>query len=262
MGIRRIEPQFRTRIWGVDSLAPYFEMPPLDKPEDKIGEVWFEVSAECALLVKFLFTEKSLSVQVHPDDEYAGKHERSRGKTEMWHILSAKPDAKIALGFREPQTEEQIREAIDQNVLDKLLEWVPVKAGDTFFAEAGVVHAIGAGITLVEIQQNSDVTYRFFDYGSGRPLHIEQAFAVAELDRYDGRRELPVTCQHFTTDLVETGSSHLDDSDGERIWITLEGSGAINGERFGPGQAWHVEEGSGPVKIVPDGEARLLRTQC
>ena len=87
--------------------------------------------------------------------------------------------------------------------MESLLNWVPVKPGDTFFAEAGTVHAIGAGITLCEIQQNSDVTYRLYDYGRGRDLHLEKGLAVASTGPYEGRREFPVTCDHFTTDLLD-----------------------------------------------------------
>src|SRR5688500_1980239 len=158
MSVRLIEPQFVERVWGTTQLAPLFS-----DQEKKIGEVWFDAGPSFPILVKFIFTSAKLSVQVHPDDSYARTNENSRGKTEMWHILDAGPESTIALGFKEPQTEESVRAAIAREsgaTVDTLLEWVPVKPGDTFFAEAGTVHAIGEGIILCEIQQNSDVTYR------------------------------------------------------------------------------------------------------
>ena len=114
--------------------------------------------------MKLLFTSERLSVQVHPDDGEDGP----RGKTEMWHILEAEPGAAIALGFREPITRERLREATRTGEIERLLNWMPVKAGETYFTPAHTVHAIGAGIVLCEIQQNSDVTYRLWDYGRPR----------------------------------------------------------------------------------------------
>ena len=106
----------------------------------------------------------------------------------MWHILSAKPGSTIALGFKEALTKEQLRSAIEDKRVEDLLNWVPVKADDTYYAEAGTVHAIGGGITLCEIQQNSDVTYRLYDYNRGRELHLEKGIAVSSTLPYQGAR--------------------------------------------------------------------------
>ena len=125
------------------------------------------------LLVKLLFTSDNLSVQVHPGDAYAREHHNSRGKTEMWHILRAEPEAKIALGLRERVTPERLREAAQSGEIMELLNWVPARPGDTFFVPAGTIHAIGGGLALCEMQQHSDITYRLYDYGRPRELHLE-----------------------------------------------------------------------------------------
>ena len=165
----RLTPSFREKIWGSTRLEPWFP-----NSERKIGEVWFEGVDHLPLLIKFLFTSEKLSVQVHPDDDYARVHHDSRGKTEMWHILAAEPGARIAAGFREPITTDQLTAAALSGEIEDLLAWFEAMPGDTFFIPAGTVHAIGAGLVLCEIQQHSDVTYRLYDYGRPRELHLDQ----------------------------------------------------------------------------------------
>ncbi len=146
------------------------------------------------ILVKLIDATGDLSIQVHPGDGYAMEHENQPGKTEMWYIADAEPGACIYYGFNRDVTEEELRRAINENTLCSLLNKIPVKAGDTYFVEAGTVHALLAGITVIEIQQNSGITYRLYDYGrkgaDGKPreLHIEKALAV--LDR--SKKELPL----------------------------------------------------------------------
>lgn len=139
------------------------------------------------ILIKFIDAAKPLSVQVHPDDQYALAHEHQFGKTEMWYVVDALPGSFLYYGFTHKITPEQFKQSIADNTLCDLLHKAPVKKGDVFFIEAGTVHAIGAGILIAEIQQNSNVTYRVYDYGrvdadgKHRPLHIPQACAVANL---------------------------------------------------------------------------------
>ena len=135
----RLQPSLREKVWGRTQLSPWFP----DSAE-KIGEAWYLTGRELPLLVKLIFTSERLSVQVHPDDGEDGP----RGKTEMWHILAADPGATIALGFREPITRERLREATLSGEIEHLVNWVPVKAGETYFTPAHTVHAIGAGIVL------------------------------------------------------------------------------------------------------------------
>ena len=171
-----LKPEFHERIWGSLKLEPWFP-----KPVRKIGEAWFR-EPDSEVLVKFLFTTENLSVQVHPDDQLAQRHGHVRGKTEMWHILRAEPSARIALGFDSRPTAAQVHAAALDGSIMGMLRWIPVQAGDTWFIPAGAVHAIGAGITLCEVQQNSDVTYRLFDYGRGRDLHIKESLEALDLD--------------------------------------------------------------------------------
>jgi mannose-6-phosphate isomerase len=249
----RIRPVFVERVWGRRDLSPFFGVQ--DRP---IGEVWFPVGPDFPLLVKFIFTDERLSVQVHPDDAYAREHENSRGKSEMWHILEARPASTIALGFRTPVSKQQLRDSIAQGTVAELLEWVPVRAGDTLLAPAGTVHAIGAGITLCEIQQNSDVTYRLFDYGRPRELHVERGLAVARTAASPGVCTLPVESEHFTTDIVSAPG--VSDLPGAYLLIAIAGCGTLGGQRFEAGETWFVPESAGPVEVVPEAGARLLRT--
>ena len=257
MSVRLIEPRFVERVWGTTRLAPLF--PDQDR---KIGEVWFDAGASFPLLIKFLFTSEKLSVQVHPEDDYAREVENSRGKTEMWHILAAEPGSTIALGFREPVDVEQIRQSVEDETVEDLLNWVPVKAGDTLFANAGTVHAIGAGITLCEIQQNSDVTYRLYDYGRGRELHLEKGLAVASTGIYDGHRNYPVSCDHFNVDLLDVSEPVDCATACEGVLIALDGSGSLGGQPFAAGQVSLVAADSESVPIRPNGRLQLLHARC
>ncbi len=165
--------------WGRHHLWPGFADPADDGAQ--VGEIWFEAPEDMVpdLLVKYLFTSEKLSVQVHPDDAAARAAGYARGKDEAWVILAAEPDATIALGTLAPIDQAQLRAAaLDGSIVD-LLDWKPVKAGDYFYSAAGTIHAIGAGITLVEVQQNVDLTYRLYDYGRPRDLHLDAGIAVS-----------------------------------------------------------------------------------
>jgi mannose-6-phosphate isomerase len=264
-GTRRIEPEFRTKIWGSAHIGPWFA----PRPGEPVGEVWFPAHD---LLIKFLFTSANLSIQVHPDDAYAGRHEKSRGKTEMWHILRADPGARIALGFKQASTAERIVAAAKSGEIVDLLNWIDVQPGETYFIPAGTVHAIGAGMALCEIQQNSDLTYRLFDYGRDRELHLRPASAVLQPDTHPGKSfpndagngmQLLVECPYFRTYRVEVESSRgFGREHGIRFVVVLEGSGRINGLRASAGhvlesvdlKAWLIEpetdSDSGPMRLL------------
>ena len=160
--------------WGCTHLPAPFAA----SPGERIGEIWFEPDeALPQLLVKYLFTCDKLSVQVHPGDAQAP--EGARGKEECWLVLSAEPDARLGIGFREPVSPAAMRTAALDGSIEDMLEWHAVQAGDFFYLPAGTVHAIGPGLSLIEVQQNSDVTYRLFDYGRPRELHLDEAVGVA-----------------------------------------------------------------------------------
>ncbi|MBV9506362.1 MAG: class I mannose-6-phosphate isomerase [Acidobacteriia bacterium] len=218
------------------------------------------------LLVKLIFTSEHLSVQVHPAD---GECE-PRGKTEMWHILSAEKDAKIALGFREPITRDQLRESCATGAIEELLNWFPVRAGETYFTPAHTVHAIGAGIVLCEIQQHCDVTYRLWDYGRPREMHVEQAAAIADLGIHPGSakpekvaegRELLVRSEHFVTESVslEPGGRLELPPEECQLLICIEGPAVIGGRAAGLGEVWRLP-GDQPTTVEAGATARLLRT--
>ena len=149
------------------------------------------------LLIKLIDAKGDLSVQVHPSDEYALEHEGEYGKTEMWYILDCEEGAALYYGFKEDTTREAYESAIKEGRLTDILNRVPVKRGDVFFIPAGTVHAIGAGILICEIQQNSNTTYRVYDYnrrdknGNLRPLHVEKALAVSDLRKSPALPEIP-----------------------------------------------------------------------
>ena len=261
MTLHKLEPTFHERIWGTTKLGPWFPDARVKAGPFPIGEVWFETQ-EIPLLVKFLFAADRLSVQVHPDDAYARFHHSSPGKTEMWHVLAAQPGAKIAAGFREPVISEQARAAALDGSLIHLLEWFDARPGDTFFIPAGTVHAIGAGLTICEIQQRSDITYRFYDYGRKpeRELHLDRALAVGKLAPHAARAALPVVCEYFVTDLIEVpGADPPQPSNQDRLLVVIEGEGEINGHAVRAGETWQASANE-PLDLT--GKMRLLRTFC
>ncbi|MBC8164898.1 MAG: class I mannose-6-phosphate isomerase [Bryobacteraceae bacterium] len=255
--VRRIDPVFVHRVWGRTDLSPLY-----GTQDQVIGEVWFPIAPDFPILVKFLFTSARLSVQVHPNDDFAALHENSRGKTEMWHILAAEPGSEIALGLKSQMEKETLRAALEDGSVVDLLNWVPVSAGETFFAPAGTIHAIGGGIVLCEIQQNSDVTYRLHDYGRPRELHLEKGLEVADMGVCAGRHEFPVCCSHFTTEVLEFPVVNASDIAWEHLLIATAGTGTIAGEPFRSGECWYADPSGGPVEIAGEPGARILRAYC
>ena len=266
MPAARLSSTAHDKVWGSKRTDPWFR-----NPEGRqVGEIWF--AASVPLLVKFLFTSDNLSIQVHPEDEYARKHHDCFGKTEMWHILRADPDAKIALGLREPLTETELREACETGAIVDLVKWIPVSAGDTFFTPAGTIHAIGGGLVLCEIQQLSDITYRLYDFGrAGRELHLDHGVRVSRLDCHDGlvartplddARELLAECQYFRTErLIVNGAVQCPACPETTLYISLEGEGWFAGSPFAIGEAWEVPANSEPFEILSSGAVFLVTSR-
>ena len=174
--------------WGRRDLPAPFRNP----GTEAVGEIWFEPPPELAqVLVKYLFTSEKLSVQVHPSDAQAPQGQR--GKEECWLVLDAEPGATLGIGLKQAIAPEAMRAAALDGSIEGELEWHPVGPGDFFYLPAGTVHAIGPGLTLVEVQQNSDITYRLFDYGRPRELHLDRGIAVAKGEPY------PRTCRQKVT---------------------------------------------------------------
>lgn len=253
----RLEPRFVERVWGSLLTEPWF---PNRESGPPIGEVWFDAGP---LLIKFLFTAEWLSVQVHPDDAYAAQHHNgSRGKTEMWYILDAEPGAKLAAGF-EKRPPDPRAAALDGSILD-YLQWHNVSRGQTYLTHAGTVHALGPGLRVLEIQQNSDVTYRLFDYGRGRELHLDHSLAVLDYDRHRGpeaRIDLRgggvrvAACDYFVTEQWSVTPGVPRAWDRDSTVILIDGSGVIGREFCQLGEVWQL-----PAGARIQGSLSLLRT--
>ena len=323
----RLEPVFSPRPWGARSLAPYFpEMTGLAEPVGeawlsgsecrfadgpfagmKLGEAWPKMPPEWAgtkadtaaafpLLVKFIFSEEKLSVQVHPDDEYAAKHEQAvggRGKTEMWYAVKARPGAEVLVGLKPEVTREGFARAIGEGTAEDCLVRVPVSQGDAIFVPAGTAHTIGPGLVLCEIQQNSDLTYRVYDYnrrdaqGRGRELHIEKALDVMRFGKQLGGKVEPVqfnpkkaksgrgllslltACRYFAVEKIELRPGYFVSSSMGyfELMVVIDGVGSIawkeRDERvseYSRGQVWLIPAALGSYAFEVKSTTTLLRT--
>lgn len=314
----RIEPIFSPRLWGAQSLAPFFpEKINLKEPLGEawltstdsriangpfagktLGESWRTMPAEWRgehltsfsafpILVKFLFPNDKLSIQVHPDDAYASKFEQAaggRGKTEMWHIVSSRPGAELLLGLKTGVTRQIFLQAITRNDIEDLLIHEAVHPGDTFFVSPGTQHAIGPGMVICEVQEYSDLTYRVYDFGrldsSGkpRPLHIEKAMAVTNfhatsagkipplaLHSPDANKHLLAACEYFATERWDCRKTTFIESDPEhfQLIVFLEGLGKLydseSAFEYRPGQTWFLPASLPVVSLQPAVQTSLLR---
>jgi mannose-6-phosphate isomerase len=315
----RLEPIFSARPWGARTLAPLFpEKSNLAEPlgeawmtgvecrfasglfaGQKLGDVWRTLppawtgtkinaaDGSFPLLVKFIFAEEKLSVQVHPDDEYAARHEQAaggRGKTEMWYAIHARPGAEVLAGLKPDITPEIFKRAIEDGSAEDCLQHVPMRAGEAIFVPAGTAHTIGVGLVLCEIQEYSDLTYRVFDYnrrdaqGRSRELHIEKALQVIRFGEQRGGKIKPeriahggvtktyfIACRFFAAEKWEfaarmdaaTSPEHFD------VLIFLEGRGSIQwgGEsvEYAPAQTWLLPAALGEYHLAPCERTSLLR---
>ena len=168
--------QYVEKPWGRTSLPAMFDAP----AGRRIGEVWFVGGGEdLPLLAKYIFTSERLSIQVHPNDEQARRRGLPQGKSECWYILDAEPGATLGLGLKRQVNADELRTAAIDGSIEQLIDWKPIAAGDFVFVPSGTIHAIGAGISLLEFQQNADITYRLYDYGRPRELHLDDGVDVA-----------------------------------------------------------------------------------
>ncbi len=236
------------RVWGRTDLPAGFPRLDADLP---VGEIWFEPPADAALLVKYLFTAERLSIQVHPDDEAARAIGLPRGKDEAWFILDAEPGARIGLGLTRAVSRAALRAAALDGSIETLLDWRPVRPGELLYSPAGTIHAIGGGISLIEIQQNLDLTYRLYDYGRPRELHLDEGVAVADPGPWtpapapEDRRVLAAGGA-FRVERWRQGGTLR----GPAAVVPLEAAGRIGGEPLATGAAWHVEDA---VEIAGEG---------
>jgi len=279
----RIEPVFTARVWGFRDLRPWYDRV---AEGDPIGEVWLtgddckvatgphagkklgalfseeraallgngappadERAADSPLLIKTIFAKEKLSVQVHPDDKMARKYGEPRGKTECWYALAAEPGAEVAVGVKPGTTLAEIQEGIDAGKLEDRLNMVPVAAGDLIYVDAGTVHSIWPGSILLETQQNADVTYRMYDYGRPRELHIEKSLEATKLTTRAGEvapvelgdRTLLIDVEYFRIERIPVKgnltSESLRGASGNRglaYLFAAAGGGRLTGAGFEP----------------------------
>jgi mannose-6-phosphate isomerase len=245
----RIAPTFVTRVWGYQDLRPWYDRQAQGEP---IGEVWLTgddckadtgdhtgktlgdlfaaysksllgasaSSPQSPLLLKVIFAKQKLSVQVHPDDKMAQKYGQPRGKTECWFALAAEPAAEVAVGLKPEVTLDEIKDGIHSGTLESSLKMLPVEPGDMILVEAGTVHAIWPGSILLETQQNCDLTYRMYDYGRPRELHIDKSLEAVKLDAHSGKvrpieladRTILVDAQYFRVERIPIAGTRASDT--------------------------------------------------
>lgn len=255
--------------WGRQKLPPPFAR----NRREKIGELWFE--PPCALdqlLIKYIFTSEDLSVQVHPSDaQTLAKGLGKQGKEECWLVIDAEPGATLGIGFRKPIGRAALRAAaLDGSIKDRI-HWYPVSRGDFFYIPANTVHAIGAGVSLIEVQQNSDITYRLFDYGRPRELHLDEGMAVADGVPYDSRHHHRHVADHGTVSLVNGPHFRLDRVQGEPGWqlarayagspllvVPLDAEVFVSGEAVPPGGC-AMSESLDCIRFAPNGTSLIAR---
>ncbi len=303
--ILKLSPSFKDYIWGGHKLMDQYGV----KDMDRVAEAWVLsahpdgpsylpdgttfVEALGAMgpaavgknaagfkdfpqLIKLIDAQSDLSVQVHPSDEYALKNEGQFGKTEMWYILDADEGAGIYYGFQRDVTRAEMEEAIRTNTLTDILRFVPVQKGESYFIPSGTIHAIGKGLLIAEIQQNSNVTYRVYDYGrkdaqgNTRPLHVEKALEVSDLTRAADAVEPTQTvveggvftevssCSYFTvTKLEADGTVTVENADSFTAVLVTEGEGTIDGVPFVQYDTFFIPADHGPVELSGQFEALL-----
>jgi len=239
----KLERRLVEKPWGRTRLPPAFG----DTGGARIGEVWFTGAGEPPLLAKYIFTSERLSIQNHPPDRA-----ETRGKEECWFVLDAEPDATIGLGWKRAVSRDEARAAALDGSIVELVDWKPARAGDFIYVPAGTVHAIGGGLSLLEFQQNADVTYRLYDYGRPRELHLDEGLAVAELEPYADTHARSVA-QDQSLVLVDGPHFALAQAVGEdlagvfgdrRRWVLpIYGTVTAAGERAEPGECLLLQPG-------------------
>jgi mannose-6-phosphate isomerase len=296
-------PIFDERPWGVLDLRPIYTR----VVKEPIGESWLTWGDSCIangplagrklgdiareykrdlvgtaavfedcfpLLIKFLFPAEKLSVQVHPDDAGAQRVGQPYGKTECWYVLDAKPDAQVALGLKPGATLAEFETSIVENRAEDLLNWIGVHSGDMLYVAAGTVHTIGGGMVLVETQQSSDITYRLYDYGRGRELHIEDGIAAIKLDTCAGKvirnsghdPNLLVRSPFFEVEKMKL-TGPLDGSvspDSPHIIVAIDGAGTVESDgmepfSFNKGEAVVIPASVPHYSVRPQWEVEIMR---
>ncbi len=264
MMLSRLKEHRVAKPWGRTDVPEAFEQTGDGEP---LGEVWFqrEDGGEDALLVKYLFTSQRLSVQVHPGDEAAVKAGYKRGKDEAWLVLEADPGAELGIATKHAVSDEALRaSALDGSIVD-LIDWRPAKAGEVYYSPAGTLHSIGAGLTLLEVQQNTDLTYRLYDFGRPRQLHLDEGIDASRTDVSveksvprsvsEGRKVLAEGSK-FTIEEWTAGEGSLSASKEAPRWlIPLGGLVTVDGVELEQPSVWIAEE---PLQVAVGEGGKLL----
>lgn len=263
--LTRLQTIIVEKPWGRTDIPREFG----DFGDRRIGEIWFAHPAGDAapIMVKFLFTSERLSIQVHPDDAAAQAAGFPRGKEECWLVLNAEPDAELGVGLTRGTTREALRDAaLDGSIVD-MIDWRPSKANDFVYNRAGTIHAIGGGLTVVEVQQNVDCTYRLYDYGRPRELHLDDGLKVSTPGRIQDPRDTVVD-PHKNRMLVSgplfflaqlagpVDPAILDRAAGELTFVPLSDGCAAAGATVALGEAVLLDDAS-LIEIAPGGRALL-----
>jgi mannose-6-phosphate isomerase len=270
MAIEHASVQVARKPWGVADLHPWSG---IDGAGDAVGELWFQrvdkTAPDPSLLLKLLFTSEPLSIQVHPDDAFARSIGLPNGKTEAWYILAATPDAQVALGLKRYLTAAELRAAIRDGSIAALAQWRSVAKGDIIVVPAGMIHAIGAGIVLAEIQQRSDATFRLFDYGRQRQLHEDSAVAVSDagparaqagLRRLTDVRTALTANPHFVLERIDlpASSGWLLNARRETWIMVIEGHATIGSISASVGDTVFAEADCAAIEVGPAGMSGLV----
>jgi mannose-6-phosphate isomerase len=270
MAAERASAQLVRKPWGSADLRPWNDV---DHDGVSIGELWFQRAdknaPDPALLLKLLFTTQPLSIQVHPTDAFARSIGLANGKTEAWYILSAIPDAEVGIGLKRVLSSTELRAAIADSSIVGMVHWRSVHAGDVCSVPAGTIHAIGAGVVLVEIQQRSDATFRIFDYERQRELHVESALTVANAgpvehqspsEKLNEVRTVLIANRHFVLEKIklQPGSRWVLHAKRETWTLVLEGHGRIGAIDALKGEAVFIIDERIHIEVGPDGLEGLL----
>ncbi len=265
MAIERARVNAFVKPWGAADLRPWSKA---GHDGILIGELRYDrcgaAAPEPQLMLKLLFTGQPLSIQVHPGDEYARSIGLPNGKTEAWYVLSAAPGAKVALGLTRRLKPQQIRQAVDDGSIADLVHWQDAHAEDVFHVPAGTIHAIGAGLVIAEIQQRSDATFRLFDHGRRRELHIERAIAAADAgpaetgaapSRLADERAVLVSNAHFVFERLQLppGTAWCLDAQQETWLLIAAGDGTAGSINVSPGTAIFAQSDSINIHAGPAG---------
>ncbi|WP_447754623.1 class I mannose-6-phosphate isomerase [Sphingopyxis fribergensis] len=263
--LTRLETIVVEKPWGRTDIPPAFG----DFGDRRIGEIWFSNPAgdDAPIMVKFLFTSERLSIQVHPDDAAARAAGYPRGKEECWLILSADPGAELGVGLNVETTREALHDAaLDGSIVD-MIDWRPSKIDDFVYNRAGTIHAIGPGLTVVEVQQNVDCTYRLYDYGRPRELHLEEGLKVShpgpvhdprdtEVDPHANRMLVSGPHFHLAQLAAPIDLALLEQSTGELTFVPLSAGCRVAGESVALGEAVLLTDPS-TIDIGEGGRALL-----